>query len=213
MMTRLRFALLPALLALVLASRAAAQGADAAAPAGGVAEVTTTTLDAAAATRPVLLMLHASWCGHCRRFMPAYRDVAAALAGKVVVARADGSTHRVLSQRFGVTGFPSFYLLDGGRAYEYGGPRSVDGLVEFARSHGGSAGAEMVGLSAPLGVYWRAASTVLVRWERVVEAVQAADIPPAAAVGGAVLFLVGVLATFGLAIHFGTRPAERPKRE
>ena len=80
-------------------------------------------------------------CGHCVRFAPTYEQVAAQLhaksaeAGakrKVSVAKVDGAAERALSSRFGVHGFPTFYLIDGWTVREFDGDRSHDNLVNFS---------------------------------------------------------------------------------
>lgn len=51
---------------------------------------------------------------------------------KVYVAKIDGAAERALSSRFGVHGFPTFYLVDGWTVREYKGNRSHEALIAFA---------------------------------------------------------------------------------
>jgi hypothetical protein len=54
------------------------------------------------------------------------------LQRKVNVAKVDGDAERALSSRFGVAGFPSFYLVDGWTVREFTGNRSKENLLKFA---------------------------------------------------------------------------------
>jgi thioredoxin-like negative regulator of GroEL len=49
------------------------------------------------------------------------------------VAKVDSSVERALSARFGVSSFPSFFLVDGWSVYEFEGTRNEVGLMDFAR--------------------------------------------------------------------------------
>lgn len=69
--------------------------------------------------------------------MKPYASVAAAIAAAptgatVRVGRVDGWTHSMLSRRFRVTSFPTFFILQGGQVYEHRGKRSAEGLLHFA---------------------------------------------------------------------------------
>jgi hypothetical protein len=52
---------------------------------------------------------------------------------KIKVAKIDGDTERAITSRFGIRGFPSFFLIDGWSVYEYDGSRSVPKLMEWAK--------------------------------------------------------------------------------
>eukprot|EP00580_Thalassiosira_gravida_P016561 CAMPEP_0201661216 /NCGR_PEP_ID=MMETSP0494-20130426/3638_1 /ASSEMBLY_ACC=CAM_ASM_000839 /TAXON_ID=420259 /ORGANISM="Thalassiosira gravida, Strain GMp14c1" /LENGTH=312 /DNA_ID=CAMNT_0048139265 /DNA_START=203 /DNA_END=1141 /DNA_ORIENTATION=- len=88
-----------------------------------------------------LIEFYAPWCGHCTRFATTYESVAThfhykqldrTVSRQVNVAKIDGASERALASRFGVTGFPIFFLVDGWTVREYDGVRSFDGLVKFA---------------------------------------------------------------------------------
>ncbi|KAL7534174.1 hypothetical protein ACHAXR_005705 [Thalassiosira sp. AJA248-18] len=88
-----------------------------------------------------LVEFYAPWCGHCTRFASTYELVAHQLhlkqdqpgaKRKVNVAKVDGAAERALSSRFGVHGFPVFFLVDGWTVREFEGNRSQENLVKFA---------------------------------------------------------------------------------
>lgn len=207
------------LAALVLCGLALAPGSATAVatsppPMGEVVALTDLNLDAAAAASPVLLMLHASWCGHCRKFMPSYGRVAGALADDgILVAKSDASVHRMLAQRFELTGFPSFYLIDNGKAYEFTGRRSIEGLVDFARGGGKEAAREMRGWAKPMGVLWVHAAKLLAWWEatrtELVKEKYTPSVVVACVAGGCMVMLV----LFAGIINCVTKPATRQSQE
>ncbi|KAK4531917.1 hypothetical protein CCYA_CCYA10G2774 [Cyanidiococcus yangmingshanensis] len=97
----------------------------------------------------LLLQIYAPWCGHCRRFEHALRNISRQLIrtcwdrskpGCARVGRLDGDKEVTISLRFGVGGFPSFYALrrnpqrpNRPDVFFYTGPHSEDALVSFVR--------------------------------------------------------------------------------
>jgi thiol-disulfide isomerase/thioredoxin len=75
-------------------------------------------------------------CGHCEAFAPTYAAIAdiyhASPSHKIKVAKIDGNTETALSSRFGVYGYPSFYLVDGWSVYIFDDARNKHKLMEFA---------------------------------------------------------------------------------
>ena len=82
------------------------------ADAAGITEVTTRTFEAETSKGdPLLLVFYAPWCGHCRRLEPTLHQLAASAGDAYSIAKVDGTAHRVLTQRFGVRGFPSLFYV------------------------------------------------------------------------------------------------------
>ncbi|GFH20188.1 thioredoxin domain-containing protein [Haematococcus lacustris] len=79
--------------------------------------------------------LFAPWCGHCRQLAPTWDEFPRYLASfkqelpDAHVGKVDGTQSLVLVSRFRVEGYPSLYLLKGGRAWLYQGPRTLKALA------------------------------------------------------------------------------------
>ncbi|KAL9184722.1 hypothetical protein ACHAXT_012692 [Thalassiosira profunda] len=109
----------------------------------GVLQLDSRTFDSSLRDGKVWLVeFYAPWCGHCTRFASTYELVAQSLhakqtdnpeiSRKVNVAKVDGAAERGLSSRFGVQGYPTFFLVDGWTVREFEGNRSQEGLIKFA---------------------------------------------------------------------------------
>jgi thioredoxin-like negative regulator of GroEL len=49
------------------------------------------------------------------------------------VAKINGDKEKSIMNRFQITGFPSFYVIDGWNVYLYDGSRAVSEMVEWAK--------------------------------------------------------------------------------
>mmetsp|Transcript_33157 Transcript_33157/g.76431 ORF Transcript_33157/g.76431 Transcript_33157/m.76431 type:complete len:190 (-) Transcript_33157:947-1516(-) len=82
---------------------------------------------------------YASWCRHCTDFAPTYERIAEKVrklnesegGRKTMMARVEGDKERAISSRFSISGFPSFFLIDGWTVYEYDGDRKPSSMFEF----------------------------------------------------------------------------------
>lgn len=80
-----------------------------------------------------MVEFYAPWCGHCKHLAPVYEEVATALKGEVNVAKVDAAKERSIGSRFEIKGFPTILFLSHGNVYKFKGPRTKEGLVEFAK--------------------------------------------------------------------------------
>ena len=72
---------------------------------------------------------YAPWCGHCKRMAPILDEVAAELGSETIrFGKVDSTVETQLSQRYGVHGYPTCYLLRGGKKWEWRGSRSKEGI-------------------------------------------------------------------------------------
>lgn len=100
-----------------------------------------------------LIEFMAPWCGHCTNFSPSYQQVARHFHGssqKVKVAKVNGESERALTSRFGVSAYPSFYVVDGLNVYPFEKARSQKNLIEFVEE-GYKKTSPMPFYSSPMG--------------------------------------------------------------
>lgn len=69
----------------------------------------------AAATTPVLVDFHATWCGPCRRMKPALNKLAKTFDGKLRVMKVDVDQARTLADQMNVRALPTLILFHQGK--------------------------------------------------------------------------------------------------
>ncbi|MFI5940580.1 thioredoxin family protein [Streptomyces uncialis] len=88
---------------------------------------------------PVLAYFHGVWpkaVAACKEMEPLVREAADAYQGRLIVVRADIARCPGPVRRYGVTGAPSFVLIDRGEATAAGsGPMAGAALREFLDAH------------------------------------------------------------------------------
>jgi thiol-disulfide isomerase/thioredoxin len=103
-----------------------------------VVVLTSRNFDASVRDGVWLVEFYAPWCSHCRHFESTYAEIAAhfhaassAEKKKIQVAKVNGDAEKALSTRFGIRGYPSFYVVDGWSVYLFESARSKHNLIKF----------------------------------------------------------------------------------
>jgi len=86
--------------------------------------------------KDVFLMIHAPWCGHCKKFMPEFEAAAEEIAKKspdTVMAILDGTANELSNEDYTWSGFPTVYFKKAGsdKPQKYNGQRETAGVLEF----------------------------------------------------------------------------------
>ncbi|KAK7091295.1 protein disulfide-isomerase A6 homolog [Littorina saxatilis] len=88
----------------------------------------------------VMVEFYAPWCGHCKNLAPHWAQAATELKGKVKMVAVDATVHTVMSNRYGVRGFPTIKVFPAGKkdgeAEDYDGGRTANDIVSWAMEKG-----------------------------------------------------------------------------
>ncbi|CAH0724569.1 unnamed protein product, partial [Brenthis ino] len=74
----------------------------------------------------------APWCGHCKNLVPEYKKAARALKGIAKVGAVDADQYKELSQKYGVSGFPTIKVFTGSKHTPYQGQRTAEAFIDAA---------------------------------------------------------------------------------
>lgn len=105
-----------------------------------VLQLTGPSFDHAIGNGVTIIKFYAPWCGHCKRLVPTWDELATKYIGtkSVKVAKVDCtlSENKELCSTQEVDGFPTIFIYrDGDKVTEYNGNRSLEDLVNFVNRH------------------------------------------------------------------------------
>ncbi|XP_070701574.1 protein disulfide-isomerase tmx3a-like [Pempheris klunzingeri] len=87
-----------------------------------------------------LIKFYAPWCSFCKQLDPVWHQIGSelkSLGSPVNVGKADGTVSTGLAREFKVRGYPAIFMLKKDVKYTYSGPRTKDGIMDFANRVGG----------------------------------------------------------------------------
>lgn len=110
------------------------------------------TAKVAHSKKPVVLLLHASWCGHCQRLMPEWEKMENEiqspehmLHGKVDIVKiesedmdAELQKYKAMTHKHDIPmeGYPTIAMIRGGTVQTYGGERTASNISKWIASGG-----------------------------------------------------------------------------
>jgi thioredoxin domain-containing protein 5 len=85
---------------------------------------------------PWFIMFFAPWCGHCKKLLPTWNELADIEVGtknymKIAVVDCDDPENNDLCGAFDITGYPRLLFLKGDKYYRYTGERSIEKITQF----------------------------------------------------------------------------------
>nr|XP_040028315.1 protein disulfide-isomerase TMX3-like isoform X2 [Gasterosteus aculeatus aculeatus] len=87
-----------------------------------------------------LIKFYAPWCSFCKQLDPVWHQIGSelkSLGSPVNVGKSDATASTGLAKEFKVRGYPAILMLKKGVKYNYSGPRTRDGILDFANRVGG----------------------------------------------------------------------------
>uniref|UniRef100_F1L1D5 Protein disulfide-isomerase n=1 Tax=Ascaris suum TaxID=6253 RepID=F1L1D5_ASCSU len=100
-----------------------------------VIALTKETFDEVIGSRPLALVeFYAPWCGHCKKLAPEYEKAAKTLKAKgenILLAKVDATVEKTLAEMYSVSGFPTLHIFRYGKRFDYNGPRTAEGIVDY----------------------------------------------------------------------------------
>jgi len=90
----------------------------------------------------IVALFYTEWCGHCKKFKPEFKSAMAKMNGKksksgvangktVRFEMIDCDEHKDLGKEYDISGYPTVKIISNGKAEDYDGERSYDGLKEY----------------------------------------------------------------------------------
>ncbi|XP_034534451.1 protein disulfide-isomerase TMX3-like isoform X2 [Notolabrus celidotus] len=87
-----------------------------------------------------LIKFYAPWCSFCKQLDPVWHQVGSelkSLGSPVNVGKSDATASTGLAKEFRVRGYPAILMWKKDVKYNYSGPRTRDGILDFANRVGG----------------------------------------------------------------------------
>jgi protein disulfide-isomerase-like protein len=93
--------------------------------------------------KKALVLFHAPWCGHCKKFIPEWDKITSEAESKLdesstILLKVDcgdsqnNSTHAKIMEKYNIKGYPTIMSFDEtGNHVEYEGDRSKNGIFKF----------------------------------------------------------------------------------
>lgn len=91
--------------------------------------------------KKALVLFHADWCGHCKKFMPEWDEIsneAAERTDDTILVKVDcgdssnNEKHAEIMKKYSIKGYPTILSFDeSGKSTEYDGDRSKTGIFQL----------------------------------------------------------------------------------
>ena len=90
----------------------------------------------------IVALFYTEWCGHCKKFKPDFKSAMEKMNGKksksgsakgktVRFEMIDCDENKELGKEYDISGYPTVKIISNGKAEDYDGERSYNGLKEY----------------------------------------------------------------------------------
>lgn len=103
-------------------------------------ESTPEELEDKIASKKSMVLFHADWCGHCKKFMPTWDSLSSKWnesQDEVQFIKVDcgnpkeNPEHRAIMEKYGIQGYPTIFVFEGGNGTEYSQGREATDIEAF----------------------------------------------------------------------------------
>lgn len=93
----------------------------------------------------VFVKFYAPWCGHCKKMIPDYAQLASVMheEGGVPIVKVDATVETSIAGRYGISGYPSLKLFRRGSVLDYKGERTYEPMYDWVKTKTGPISKEL----------------------------------------------------------------------
>ena len=85
--------------------------------------------------KPILMLFHADWCGHCHHFMPTFEKLRREYVDNNLlnVVKISDKNKELISE-YQIGGYPTIKLYDGNKFHDYNGGRDINSIRDYVNN-------------------------------------------------------------------------------
>ena len=90
---------------------------------------------------PCVVVIHANWCGHCKKIKPVWEEAASEINDKdkhkkMLKVNCGGGSEKEkeIMEKYKIDGYPTIILFTNGKPSQYEGARNKDAFIEALSS-------------------------------------------------------------------------------
>ena len=84
----------------------------------------------------ILVLFYATWCGHCKKFLPTYVKISQKLyeeKPRINLAKIEMSSNNEIKNKYNISSFPTIKFFQKGKPYNYDGERDEESIIKWMK--------------------------------------------------------------------------------
>ena len=84
----------------------------------------------------ILVLFYATWCGHCKKFLPTYVKTSQKLYDekpRINLAKIEMSSSKEIKKVYNISSFPTIKFFQKGKPYDYDGERDEESIIKWIK--------------------------------------------------------------------------------